>query len=200
MSLVKFSSLLASGLHHSINKSFSLITTRCCETRVGYPWDTDIVISRTSPPKRTSCGVARSCHLCFTSLDLLGTRGISLGGPTPRGVTFYSLSAERAATRFIFNGNPVSCLSLWRDGTGRTELGDRARLTLLVLRRPDESLKVVSDLHERGYQTLRTPAPSYPCLSVPHHSVTLPQHTPPMSTSYPPPPERISDHGRGLSP
>ena len=97
----------------------------------------------------TYCGVARSCRLCFISLSLLGTRRISWRGTTPRGVTFYGLSAERAATRFIFNGNPVLCLFPWRDGKGRTESRDRARLTLLFLRHPDESLKVVSDLHER---------------------------------------------------
>ena len=43
----------------------------------------------------------------ITSFALLGTRGISLRGTTPRGVTFYSLSTERVATRFIFNGNPL---------------------------------------------------------------------------------------------
>ena len=98
------------------------------------------------------CGVVRSCRLCFTSLTLLGTSGIFLRGTTPGGVTFYGLSAEHAATRFIFNGNPVSCLSPWRDGTGRTESGDRARLPLSVLRRPDESLKAVSNLHARDRQ------------------------------------------------
>ncbi len=67
-------------------------------------------------------------------------------------MTFYGLSAERTATRFIFNGNPVLRLCPWRDWTGRTESGDRACLTLLVLWRPDESLKAVLDLHERDRQ------------------------------------------------
>ncbi len=52
------------------------------------------------------CSVLRSGHLCFTSLALLWTRGISLRGTTPRGVTFYGLSAQRAVTRFIFNREP----------------------------------------------------------------------------------------------
>ena len=115
------------------------------------------------------CGAVRSCRLCFTSLALLGTRGISLRGTTPQGVTFYGVSAECTATRFKFSGNPVSCLSPWRDGTGWTVLGDRARLTLLVLRHPDESLKAVSDLHERESQcanTLRGSDTTHPAASL----------------------------------
>ncbi len=107
-------------------------------------------------PVQLYCGVVRSSGLCFTSLALLGTREISLKGTTSRGVTFYGLSAEHAATRFIFSGNPVSCLSPWRDGTGWTESGDWARLTLSVLRHPYESLKAVSDLHERDRQCANT--------------------------------------------
>ena len=59
--------------------------------------------SRTSSQKRTSCGVVRSGRLCFNSLALLWTREISLTGTTQQGVTFYGLSAERVATRCIFN-------------------------------------------------------------------------------------------------
>ncbi len=33
-------SLLAPGLHHSVNKTFSLIPARCCVVRFDYPWDT----------------------------------------------------------------------------------------------------------------------------------------------------------------
>ncbi len=97
------------------------VTARCCEARFGNPWYTDTVLSQTSPPKRTSCGVVQSRGLCFTSLALLGTRGISLTGTTPRGVTFYGLSAERAATRFIFSWNPcvVSVPLEGRDGLNR---------------------------------------------------------------------------------
>ncbi len=35
---------------------------------------------------------------------------------------------------------------------------------------------------DNGYRTLRTPAPSYPCLSVPHHSLT--HHHPSRATVY----------------
>ena len=43
-------------------------------------------------------------------------------------------------------------------GAGRvgTESGDRARCTLSVVRRPDESLKAVSDLIERDRQCQNT--------------------------------------------
>ncbi len=44
------------------------------------------------------CGVVRSCGLCLNSLALYWARGISMRGTTPQGVTFYGLSAERAAT------------------------------------------------------------------------------------------------------
>ncbi len=61
------------------------------------------------------------------------------------------------ATRFIFSGNPASSLFPGRDRIGWTESGDRARLTLLVLRCPNESLKAVLDLHERERQCANTP-------------------------------------------
>ena len=114
------------------------------------------------------CGVVRSGRLCFNSLALLWTRVISLRGTTPRGVTFCGLSAERAATRFIFHGNPC-IVSVPLDGhNGKTESGDRPRLTLSVLRHPDESLKAISDLHERDGQranTLRGSDTTHPAAS-----------------------------------
>ena len=47
---------------------------------------------------------------------------------------------------YIYPGTTVQRLSPWRDGTGRIESRDRAGRILSVLRRPDESLKAVSDL------------------------------------------------------
>ena len=56
----------------------------------------------------------------------------------------------------MFNGNLVSCLSPWRDGTVETQSGDQARCTLSVVLCPNESLKSVSDLRERDRQCANT--------------------------------------------
>ncbi len=101
------------------------------------------------------CGVVGFC-LCFTSLALLRTRGISLKGTTPLAVTFYGLSAERAATRFIFSRNHASCLSPSMDGTGWNRIADQACCTLSVVRCPDESRKAISDLRKRDRQCANT--------------------------------------------
>ncbi len=108
------SSLLASGLHHSVNKNFSLMTVRCCEARLVtrrtlIQWIPDEL------PKMT-CGGCACFHL-FGSITVREvTRGISLKGTTPTGrFTVWALSARRPD---LFSGNPAPCLSPWRDGIG----------------------------------------------------------------------------------
>ena len=103
----------------------------------------NVIVSLDSHYMPSYCGVARFCGLCFNSLALCWTRGISLRGTTPQEVTFYG----HMATWFIFNREPLQKrLSPWRDGTGRTESRDWPRLTLSLFRRPEESLRAVSDL------------------------------------------------------
>ncbi len=62
----------------------------------------------------------------------------------------YMVWALRARRPDLYlTGNRCIASVPWRDGTGRTESGDRARLTPCVLRRPDESLKRFWTLRER---------------------------------------------------
>ncbi len=113
--------------------------------------------------------VVRSGRLCFTSLALLWTRGISLRGTTPRGVTFYGLSAERAVTRFIFDGNPCIVSVPLEGRYGQDRVGRSTSPHALSLSCPDESLKAVSDLHERDGQranTLRGSDTTHPTASL----------------------------------
>ncbi len=148
-------SLLASGLHHSINKNVSLMTACCCEARFGNAWDTDTQWYPERAPKNAPPVVQWALLFVFHLFGSIpvreGTRGISLKGTTPPGrFMVWTLSARRAG---LFSGNPVSCLSPWRDGTGCNRVRRSSSLHALS---PDDSLKAVSNLRGRDRQCVNT--------------------------------------------